>query len=181
MSTTAPQATDLQSIESTRWRIDPTRSRVEFRTPTFWGLLRVKGHFARYEGTLDLQHDLQIELTIEAASLNTNNKMRDEHLRSGDFFHVVNHPQVRFASDSATLDGERLTVSGRLYAAGASTPVDVDARLRRVDDELEVDATAYADHLELGMSRGALGMIRTPSELIIRGRLARAADEPIGA
>ena len=181
MSTTTPQATDLQSIESTRWRIDPTRSRVEFRTSTFWGLLTVKGHFERYEGTLDLQQDPQIELTIEAASLNTNNKMRDKHLRSGDFFDVANHPQVRFVSDRATLEGERLTVSGRLYAAGTGTPVDVDARLRRIDDELEVDATAYADHLELGMSRGTLGMIRTPSELIVRGRLVRAADEPSGA
>jgi len=181
MSTTIPQATDLQRIESTRWRIDPTRSRVEFRTPTFWGLLTVKGHFERYEGTLDLQEDPQIELTIEAASLNTNNKMRDKHLRSADFFDVANHPQVRFVSDSAALDGERLTVSGRLYVAGTSTPVDVDARLRRVDDELEVDATAYADHLELGMSRGTLGMIRTPSELIVRGRLLRVADESIGA
>ena len=181
MSTTTPQATALPSIESTRWRIDPTRSRVEFRTPTFWGLLTVKGHFERYEGTLDLRQDPQIELTIEAASLNTNNKMRDKHLRSADFFDVANHPQVRFVSDSAALDGERLTVSGRLYAAGTSTPVDVDARLRRVDDELEVDATAYADHLELGMSRGTLGMIRTPSELIVRGRLLRVADESIGA
>ena len=38
-----------------------------------------------------------------------------------------------------------------------------------------------ADHLELGMSHGTLGMIRTPSQLIVRGRLVRAADSPIGA
>ena len=180
-TTTTPQATDLQNIESTRWRIDPARSSVEFRTPTFWGLLTVRGHFERYDGTLDLQQDPQIDLTIEAASLNTNNKMRDKHLRSPDFFDVANQPQCRFVSDRATLDGERLTVSGRLYVAGTSTPVDLDARLRRVEDELEVDATAYANHLQLGMSHGALGMIRTPSELIVRGRLVRAADEPIGA
>ena len=180
-TTTTPQATDLQGIESTRWRIDPTRSRVEFRTPTFWGLLTVNGHFERYEGTLDLRQDPQIDLTIEAASLNTNNKMRDKHLRSGDFFDVANHPQVRFASDSARLDGDRLTVSGRLYAAGKSISLDVDARLRRVDGELEVDGTAHANQFELGMSHGMLGMIRTPSELIVYGRLLRAADAADGA
>ena len=118
MSTTTPQPTDAHSIENTRWRIDPTRSRIEFRTPTFWGLITVNGRFEHYDGTLDLRHEPAVELTIDASSLDTNNTKRDKHLRSADFFDVENHPQVRFVSDSATLDGERLTVSGRLYAAG---------------------------------------------------------------
>ncbi len=181
MSTSTPHTTDQPAVEKTRWRIDPTRSRIEFHTPTFWGLMTVKGRFERYDATLDLRQEPAIELTIDAASLNTKNNTRDKHLRSGDFFDVENHPQVRFVSDSARLDGERLTISGRLYAAGTSTPLDVDARLRLVDGELEVDATTYADHLELGMSHGTLGMIRTPSQLIVRGRLVRAADSPIGA
>lgn len=180
MSTTAPKPTAARSIEKGRWRIDPARSQVEFRTPTFWGLMTVNGRFERYDGTLDLRRDTAIELTIEAASLNTGNKLRDKHLRSSDFFDVTSHPQVRFVSDSVRLDGERLTVSGHLHAAGKSLPVDVDATLRRVDGELEVHATASADQFELGMSHGALGMIRTPSELIVHGRVVRAADSPAG-
>jgi polyisoprenoid-binding protein YceI len=82
-----------------------------------------------------------IELTIDAASLNTNLGLRDRHLRSGDFFDVMIHPQVSFVSESATLQGERLEVRGRLHAAGQSIPLELDARLRRVGDELEVDAT----------------------------------------
>jgi polyisoprenoid-binding protein YceI len=178
MSTTTPQPTGLQRIEKTQWRIDPARSRVEFRTPTFWGMMTVKGCFERYDGTLDLRRKPAIELTIEAASLNTNNNLRDKHLRSEDFIDVANHPEVRFVSDSARLDGERLTVSGRLYAAGKSMPLDVDTTLRPVDGELEVNATAPADQFELGMSHGMLGMIRTPSELTVHGRLVRAADSP---
>ena len=76
-------------------------------------------------------------------------------------------------SDSATLEGERLKVRGRLYAAGNSMPLELDARLRRVGDELEVDARTHADHRKLGMSHGMLGMIPTPSELIVHGRLVR--------
>ena len=79
-------------------------------------------------------------------------------------------------SDSATLDGERLTVSGRLYAAGTSTPLNLDATLRRAGDELEVEARTSVDHRQVGMIHSPLGMIRTPSELIVRGRLVRDAD-----
>jgi len=176
MSTTTPQTTDKPAIEKTRWRIDPARSQVEFRTPTFWGLMTVKGQFERYEGTLDLRREPAIELTIEAGSLNTNNKMRDKHLRSGDFFGVANEPEVRFVSDSARLDGERLTVSGHLYAADKSIRLEVDATLRPVDGELVVDAATSADQFALGMSHGTLGMIRPPSELIVRGRLVRDGE-----
>ena len=176
MSTTTPQTTDKPVLEKTRWRIDPARSRVEFRTPTFWGLTTVQGHFERYDGTLDLRREPAIELTIEAGSLDTKNNMRDKHLRSGDFFDVAHHPEVRFVSDRARLDGDRLTVSGRLYAAGKSMPLDVEATVSAVDGELEVDATASADQFQLGMSHGALGMIRTPSELIVRGRLVRDGE-----
>jgi polyisoprenoid-binding protein YceI len=174
MSTETPtNPVEQQSIPQGRWRIDPTRSSVEFRSPTLWGFATVRGRFETYEGTLDLQQDPAIELTIEAASLNTKLAFRDRHLRSEDFFDVANHPQVRFVSDSATLDGERLRVRGRLHAAGQSTLLQLDARLRRVGDELEVDAMTSTDHRKLGMSHGLLGMIRTPSELIVHGRLVR--------
>jgi polyisoprenoid-binding protein YceI len=175
MSITTRQPLGTPDVEKARWRIDPTRSSVRFRTPTFWGTTTVKGRFERYDGTLDLQHDPAIELTIEAASLTTNHKTRDRHLRSPDFFDVENHPEVRFVSDRATLDGEQLTVHGRLYAAGKTMPLDLDATLRAVGDELEVSARTRADHRRLGMTHSTLGMIRTPSELIVHGWLVRDA------
>ena len=174
MSTdTFTKSPDSRNVSQGRWRIDPASSRVEFRTPTLWGLATVKGRFDSYEGTLDLENDRGIELTIDAASINTNLALRDRHMRSADFFDVANHPQVSFVSDSATLDGERLKVRGRLHAAGESIPLELDARLRCVGDELEVDVTTCEDHRRLGMSHGLLGMIRTPSELIVHGRLVR--------
>jgi polyisoprenoid-binding protein YceI len=162
-----------RSVPHGRWRLDPSRSRVEFRARTLWGLAPVKGHFDRYEGSLDLQRTPAIELTIDAASLNTGIDFRDRHLRSEDFFHVEHHPQVRFVSDSATLEDERLKVHGRLYAAGKSLPIELEGSLRPVGDELEVDARTHGDHRKLGMSHGLLGMIPTPSELIFHGRLVQ--------
>jgi polyisoprenoid-binding protein YceI len=171
MSTTTPQAPKAPAVEKTRWRIDPTRSSVEFRTPTFWGLVTVKGRFERYDGTLDLRRQPAVDLTIEAASLDTGNKMRDRHLRSVEFFDVEHHPMVRFVGQTAKLEDERLTVRGELHAAGNSVPLELEASVRRVGDELEVDASTYVDQRDLGMTHSPLGMIRTPSELIVRGRL----------
>ena len=155
------------------WRLDPARSSVAFHVRHFYGLMTVKGEFADYDGTLELSAEPAVELTIQAASLNTQMAKRDEHLRSGDFFDVENHPQVRFSSDSAELDGDKLRVQGRLEAAGRSIPLEFDASVREVDGELEIEAVTEADHRELGMTWSPLGILRAPSKLIVRGRLVR--------
>ena len=159
------------------WRLDPARSSVEFHVRHFYGLMTVKGHFDSYHGTLDLSAHPAVELVIGADSLNTKQKQRDKHLRSDDFFDVANHPQVRFQADTATLDGNTLTTSGRLYAAGKHIPLHVDATITPVDGEFEIEATASADHRELGMTWSPMGITRAPSTLVVRGRLVRAEEQ----
>jgi polyisoprenoid-binding protein YceI len=175
MSTHAGDPVAASSIEKTIWRIDPDRSSVEFNAKSLWGIATVEGRFSRYQGTLRLSGEPAIVLTIEADSLDTKNKRRDQHLRSPDFFDVEQHPYVRFVSESATLEGERLTVRGRLHACGASMAVDIDATLRRAGDDLEIQAVTVADHHQLGMTWNVLGVLGTPSKLIVKGRLVRDA------
>lgn len=172
-TTTKPNPRDSQTITQGRWRIDPTRSSIEFRARTLWGLATAKGRFERYQGTLDFERTPAIELKIDADSLNTHNRIRDRHLRSGDFFDVRNHPEVRFVSETVRLDGQTLKVRGHLEAAGKSLPLELDGSLRPVGDEYEIEVRTPADHRQLGMSHGVLGMIPTPSELIVQGRLMR--------
>ena len=160
-------------IAAGAWRLDPARSSVEFHVRHFYGLMTVKGEFADYDGTLDLAATPAVELTLQAASLDTKQAKRDEHLRSGDFFDVGNHPQIRFGSDSVELDGDTLRVQGQLEAAGRSIPLEFDAPVREVDGELEIEAVTEADHRELGMTWSPLGILRAPSKLIVRGRLMR--------
>jgi polyisoprenoid-binding protein YceI len=159
---------------SAAWRLDPTRSSVEFHVRHFYGLMTVKGRFNRFEGALDLSARPAVELTIDADSLDTGLAKRDAHLRSGDFFDVANHPQVRFVSDTTIVNGTTLTARGELHAAGRRVPLDVDASLRPVGDEIEVAATVSVDHRELGMTWSPLGILRAPSKVIVRARLVNA-------
>ena len=120
-------------VDQGRWRLDPTRSSVEFHVRNFYGLMTVKGHFERYDGTLDLGAHPAAQLTIDAASLDTRNPKRDKHLRSADFFDVERHPHVRFTAGSATGHGEALVLQGEFEAAGEQIPLELVAAVQVVD------------------------------------------------
>jgi polyisoprenoid-binding protein YceI len=175
MSLHAADPVGTPTIDTTRWRIDPARSSVEFNVKGFWGMATVTGRFSRYHGTLDLSTEPAIELSIEADSLETANAKRDSHLRSSDFFDAEKHPYVRFVSERATLEGERLHVRGRLHARGGSIPLELNATLRSIGEDLEIEAATEADHRQLGMTWNWLGMIRIPTKLMVTGRLVRDA------
>src|SRR3954464_13441206 len=155
------------------WRLDPARSSVAFGVRHFYGLMTVKGEFADYDGTLDLGATPAVVLRIQATILDTKHAKRDEHLRSKDFFDAERHPQVRFVSERAAFDGDTLRVHGQLHAAGRQIPLELDATVREIDGELEIEAVTEADHRELGMTWSPLGILRAPSKLIVRGRLVR--------
>jgi polyisoprenoid-binding protein YceI len=159
-----------------RWQLDPQRSSIKFRARNFWGLMTVEGHFDDYEGRLDLTADPAIELTIEATSLQTGNRKRDEHLRSADFFDAENEPRVRFLSESILAGDDMLRVRGRLFARGRSIPLELEARIRNLGEEdVQIDATTTAVHRELGMTWSPLGMILPRSQLLVSGYLVPAA------
>jgi polyisoprenoid-binding protein YceI len=160
------------------WVLDPARSSVEFHVPNLYGLATVTGRFRRYGGTLSMSDPPAVALVIEADSLDTNNRRRDKHLRSKDFFDVADHPWVRFEADTAVLDGERLEVHGVLYAAGKQVRLDVEATVTAAGDEYEIEAGALVDHRRLGMTWSPLGMVGDRSALTVRGHLIRLAPRP---
>jgi polyisoprenoid-binding protein YceI len=176
MSVLSDQAT-TQATQ--RWVVDPARSTVEFRVRNFWGLTTVVGHFSRFDGSYTVGPDGRaLELIVDAGSLDTGNRRRDEHLRSSDFFDVEPHPHVRFTANDVTNAGNgTLRERGELEAAGRKVPLSFEAPVRELDGELEAEATTLVDHRLFGMTWSPLGMLRSPSTLHVEARLRRVAPE----
>jgi polyisoprenoid-binding protein YceI len=162
--------------DNTRWRLDPSGSIAAFEVPHFWGRVTVKGHFDHLDGQLEIDESRQrlITLTIDAASLHTGNRRRDVHLRSAAFFDTRNHPEVRFHSTrvSEGPDGQ-LRVEGELETAGRSVAVELDAGIRQLGDQLEIEAVTTIDQRQLGMTWSPLGMTGFPTTVTVRARLRR--------
>jgi polyisoprenoid-binding protein YceI len=161
------------------WTADPSRTTVEFAVDHFWGLHTVRGRFRGLVGSYVVGlAGPEIELTIDAASVDTGISARDTHLRSADFLNVDEHPQVRFTSTQVTGMGDgQVRVSGELEAAGARVPLDFDASVRMVGGELELEATTTVDQRRLGMSQGLLRNVRPHATLHVTTRLVRERPE----
>jgi polyisoprenoid-binding protein YceI len=174
--TTMHSAEDSRQLAGTRWRLDPSGSSAEFRVPSLWGLTSDTGRFGRLDGWLEVDddHEWRMELTLDAASLDTGNRRRDRHLSSAAFFDVERHPEVRFRASTVTDHGDgRLHVEGELEAAGGRARLQVEVAVEHADGRLDLDAAATVDQRELGMTFSPLGMIRTPTALNVQARLRR--------
>jgi polyisoprenoid-binding protein YceI len=123
MTTTAfPTRTDLQipGYVAGRWTIDPVHSDISF-TARHMMVSKVRGHFRDFDGELVTgqdPRDSRVTAAIRVASIDTNNEMRDNHVRSGDFFDAAAHPVASYRSAGLrpqdgdfVLDGE-LTLKG---------------------------------------------------------------------
>lgn len=91
----------------------------------------VSGAFTNLSGSVDYDPanlaQTRIEVTIEAASVNTRNEGRDKHIRSADFFDAENHPTIKFQSKRVEKAGEGLLrVVGDLTLRGVTREVVLD-------------------------------------------------------
>jgi len=114
---------------TTTWNIDATHSTIGFsiRHMVF---SKVRGRFLKYTGAIQLDDDLAkswVEVTIDAASIDTGTAQRDTHLRSADFFDAERFPELRFRSTRVDdLGGDRLRVTGDLTIRDVAREVVLD-------------------------------------------------------
>jgi polyisoprenoid-binding protein YceI len=167
MSTTDTSGATAATLPQGVWRVDPTASKLTFRSRGMFGLVPVKGTFGEFEGELTVDDaGAHGELRIASASLDTGNAKRDNHLRSKDFFHVKEHDTVTFslANVAAAADGA-LTLTGTL--AIRDNTLEFSSPLTAVSDgdKLKLSTDVSVDRAAAGVGWSKAGMIKGPALL----------------
>ena len=94
---------------------------------------------------------------FHAASINTQNVKRDNHLKSADFFDVENHPKITFASTSVKSKGSQLNVKGNLSMHGKTKSVTIPFKVAKGKNGAGVDTTTYKGKLTIDRNDWGIG------------------------
>jgi polyisoprenoid-binding protein YceI len=117
-------------MTTANWNIDAAHSGINFSV-RHMVVSKVRGRFAKYTGAISIDDDdltrSVVEVTVDAASLDTGVADRDTHLRSPDFFDVEKFPTLRFRSKRIEkLADARYRVIGDLTIRDVTREVPLD-------------------------------------------------------
>ncbi len=122
----------LAAAQPAVYKVDPNHSSVGFTIRHF--VSNVPGRFRDFQGIV--KYDRQnpaassVEFTVQAASIDTDNDDRDNHLRSADFFDVQKFPTLTFTSTKvAPRDANTLDVTGDLTLHGVTRTVTIPVEI----------------------------------------------------
>jgi len=110
-----------------KWNFDPVHSDIGFSVRHLM-ISKVRGHFQKWTGSLlvdeaDLANS-KVEASIEAATVDTKEPQRDDHLRSPDFFDAAKYPVISFQGTRVERAGEdEYKVTGNLTIHGVAKEV----------------------------------------------------------
>ncbi|MBN1301248.1 MAG: YceI family protein [Melioribacteraceae bacterium] len=118
----------------TKWNIDVSHSNVGFEVDHMV-IATAEGEFKSYEGTIETDGDdftnAKINLTIDVASIDTDNEQRDNHLKSDDFFNAEKFPQMTFVGKSMTkVNGNNWKLVGDFTIRDITKEVTLDVKFR---------------------------------------------------
>ncbi len=123
------------AIPTGTWAVDTAHTKVGFAVKHM-GVSTVRGEFRDFEGSLDVDETgrLTARGSVKAASIDTNQQQRDEHLRSADFFDAENYPEISFEStDIESVGEENFRIVGNLTIHGVTREVELNAEHGGID------------------------------------------------
>lgn len=144
------------------WEIDPAHSLTSFSIRVM-KVSTTRGHFNRLRGHLHIDEQNPdkswVEAEVDAASINTHNKLRDTHLRSASFFKVKKHPTIVFQSTNVEhIGGQDYRVTGNLTLLGVTKPLTFDVaysgQKTRSGGRVGLTAKAQINRNDFGLGRG---------------------------
>ncbi|WP_255951894.1 YceI family protein [Streptomyces odontomachi] len=127
------------------WEIEPMHTSIGF-TARHIGLARIHGRFNSFAGAIriaDSMEDSVMHVVIDASSIDTNVRMRDDHLRSADFLDVARFPTVEFYSDRFMhRGGNQWAIVGALTLHGVTRTVTLNAEYQGLGNGMEGEKRA---------------------------------------
>jgi len=159
-----------------QWALEPSRSSVALRSKSMWGLMPVKGTFGQVSGAAEISAGGQVSgsVQVDAASIDTKMKKRDDHLRSADFFDSASYPHITFTAQQVTLTDQGATVAGELQVRDQTRPLSVPAPVSAsADGQVQVDAEVAVDRSDFGLTWNQMGMTSMKNTLVIRAVFTR--------
>jgi polyisoprenoid-binding protein YceI len=121
-------AVQIPGFRAGTWNIDPNHSEVSF-TVGHLVVSKVRGRFDAYSGTIVTDEAIapsSVNVTIDAASVDTHLAIRDNQVRSADFLDVEHYPNITFVSSGVRHEQDRYFVDGDLTIRGTTRPVTLD-------------------------------------------------------
>jgi polyisoprenoid-binding protein YceI len=154
------------------WSIDPNRSTLGFTAKSMWGLAAVKGRFTEFNGDGQITDAQTIfgRIDIQAASIDTRMRKRDEHLRSADFLEAEKFPDISVVVTSAeSIAGDTVDLRAQLTVKGTTAPLPLRTEVVVLDGEMAVRLRARAtiDRKNFGVKGNLMGMV--PERATISG------------
>jgi polyisoprenoid-binding protein YceI len=116
--------------QKSSWYLDPVHSSIEFSIRHLM-ITTIKGLFSQYDAQIvwddeDLTQS-SVVAHIDPNSISTGDAYRDQHLRSADFMHVENHPQITFTSTRIErVSDDEYKIFGDLTCLGVTKEVKLD-------------------------------------------------------
>ena len=112
-----------------QWKVDPAHTEIQFKVKHLM-ITTVTGYFKKFDlevetNTEDFHTAQRIVFTADIDSIDTNNEQRDTHLKSSDFFHAEEHPQLRFEGRKYEASGDTAKLHGDLTIRGVTKPITV--------------------------------------------------------
>ncbi|MEM7546423.1 MAG: YceI family protein [Pseudomonadota bacterium] len=123
-------------LSAAPWKVDKSHAHVTFSV-SHLGFSTTQGQFREFDAEIDFDPDnieaATVSLTINAESIDTNWPARDKHVKSKDFLHVSEHPEITFVSRTVRLTGENTAeVTGDLTIRGVTHEEVFQAKLERI-------------------------------------------------
>lgn len=174
MSSHAAQRPDGEAlVPDGRWEVDPRRSSVRFEVRHF-RVSRVRGRFGSFACRLEAGDRLRIDGSVDAATIETGDPVRDERLRADEFLNSAAHPGIDFTADRAVPDGGSWRIEGELTIRGVTRPLALRAsRAERADGAVGIAAGGALSRRDFGLEWDALV---EAGRLVVSDRVDIAVD-----